>query len=77
VLPKGFVKVRYYGFLSTRKRQLLEDIKELFCLSGHEDEKSGSPCHLAAEVRVIRCPKCGSEMMFVIDIKPERWRAPP
>jgi hypothetical protein len=46
VLPKGFVKVRYYGFLSTRKRQLLEDIKELFCLSGHEDEKSGSPCHL-------------------------------
>ena len=28
VLPKGFVKVRYYGFLSPRKRDLLDAIKE-------------------------------------------------
>jgi len=32
VLPKGFVKVRYYGFLSPRKRNLLATIKELFNL---------------------------------------------
>lgn len=77
VLPYRFVKVRYYGLLSPRKRQLLEDIKELFGLFTGEDEKSGSGCDLAAELRVMRCPKCGSEMLFVQEIKPERWRAPP
>jgi DNA-directed RNA polymerase subunit RPC12/RpoP len=59
VLPKRFVKVRYYGFFSPRKRQVL----------------SGG-C-LAAEVRVIRCPECGSKMLFIKEIKPDRWRAPP
>lgn len=77
VLPKGFVKVRYYGFLSPRKRPLLEAIKELFSLFTSQDDKSGSGCDLAVEVRVMRCPKCGREMLFVQEIKPERWRAPP
>jgi predicted nucleic-acid-binding Zn-ribbon protein len=77
VLPYRFVKVRYYGFLSPRKRHLLEDIKELFALYKSENQKSGSGCCLAAEVRVMRCPKCGSEMVFVKEIKPVRGRAPP
>jgi hypothetical protein len=77
VLPYRFVKVRYYGFLSPRKRALLKTIKELFALFTSQKESSGSDCDLTAEVRVMRCPKCGSEMMFVKEIKPERWRAPP
>ena len=49
VLPKGLVKVRYYGFLSPRKRDLLECVKELFGLFTGEDEKSGpAGCDLAA-----------------------------
>lgn len=75
VLPYRFVKVRYYGFLSPRKRQLLEAIKELFNFVSQESNGSGtSP---VAAVRVMRCPKCDSEMVFVKEIKPERWRAPP
>jgi len=77
VLPKRFVKVRYYGFLSSRKRDALEDIKELFDLFKSEIQKSGSCFQLAAVLRVMRCPKCGSEMVFIKEIKPDRWRAPP
>lgn len=77
VLPSRFVKVRYYGFLSLRKRKLLEAIKELFALFESNEEKSGSACDLASEVRVMCCPKCGGEMRFVKELKPERWRAPP
>jgi hypothetical protein len=76
VLPKGFVKVRYYGFLNPRKRELLGSVKELFSLYQDDDETSGSGCCIA-EVRVICCPKCDSEMVFIKELKPQRWRAPP
>ena len=75
VLPKGFVKVRYYGFLSPRKRDLLECVKELFNLIS-EQQSTGSGNSTAAEVRVIHCPKCGKPMMFVMEIKPVRNRSP-
>ena len=77
VLPKRFVKVRYYGFLSPRKRDVLDDIKELFGLFKSENQKSGSASEFAAVLRVMRCPKCGGEMVFITEIKAERWRAPP
>jgi len=72
VLPKGFVKVRYYGFLSSRKHGLLDIIKELFNLS---TQKSNGPS-LAAEIRVMSCPKCRNPMAFVAEIKPLRNRSP-
>jgi uncharacterized protein (UPF0212 family) len=74
VLPKHFVKVRYYGFLHPRKRELLGNIKELFGLFQSKEAKNlNSRC----EVRVIKCPKCGGEMVFIKAIEPQRWRAPP
>lgn len=84
VLPKHFVKVRYYGFLSPRKRHLLALIKELFGQFSSDDEKAGS-ANLPFEVKVMRCPKCGGKMVFVQEIKPEKpvlslskgGRAPP
>lgn len=77
VLPKGFVKVRYYGFLSTRKRHMLEHVKELFALFEPDNNDQNTARCGAAESRVMCCPKCGSEMVFIKEIKPERWRAPP
>ncbi len=71
VLPKGFVKVRYYGFLSSRKRDLLDVIKELFNLA-QEQECNGSGNLSAVEVRIMPCPKCGQPMTFVMEIKPQR-----
>jgi hypothetical protein len=77
VLPKRFVKVRYYGFLSPRKRKSLENIKELFDLLKSEIQKSGSASEFAVEPRGMRCPRCGGKMVFIKEIKAERWRAPP
>ena len=75
VLPKGFVKVRYYGFLSSRKRHLLDFIKELFKLA---IETLDSDCSSsdAPAARVISCPKCGKPMVFVAEIKPKGNRSP-
>jgi hypothetical protein len=77
VLPKRFVKVRYYGFLSPRNRHLLETIKELFASFKSKHQTSASGYELAAEPRIMRCPKCGRKMTFISEIKPQRWRAPP
>ena len=77
VLPKRFVKVRYYGFLSPRKRQSLEVIKELFGLFKSDSQQSGLCGEFAAVLPVMRCPSCNNEMLFIKEIKPERWRAPP
>ncbi len=75
VLPKGFVKVRYYGFLSPRKRVLLDVIKELFH-SAQEQESNSSGNLSAVEVRTMRCPKCRKPMVFLQEIKPLRNRSP-
>jgi len=84
VLPRRFVKVRYYGFFSPRKRRVLEHVKELFGLFDSEEKNTASGGCLAAEVRVMRCPRCGEPMVFVCDIKPQKhapglsfqWRPP-
>jgi hypothetical protein len=84
VLPYRFVKVRSYGFFSPPKRDLFKRVKELFGLFDSEQQNSASGSSSAAEVRVIRCPKCGEPMMFVRDIRPQRqilnfsnqWRPP-
>jgi uncharacterized protein (UPF0212 family) len=75
VLPKGFVKVRYYGFLSSRKRHLLNSIKELFELATKKLDADCSNSDTTA-VRVISCPKCGKPMVFVAEINPRRNRSP-
>jgi hypothetical protein len=78
VLPKGFVKVRYYGFLSPRKRSELEPIKELFNLfiPPTKNANNDSGASFVAEIRGMLCPKCGKPMVFVAEIKPERNRSP-
>ena len=40
VLPQHFVKVRYYGIFSTRKRNILQHIKELFHLAADKVEQT-------------------------------------
>jgi hypothetical protein len=70
VLPKGFVKVRYYGFLATKKRVLLSKIKELpgMLLSPVKKiiQKASKP---------FCCPNCG-RFMNIIGSLP-RKRGPP
>ncbi len=69
VLPKGFVKVRYFGFLATKKRGALEVIKELIGirLTVKDSDKP--------KENVMRCPACGGELVFVAELP--KYRGPP
>jgi predicted RNA-binding Zn-ribbon protein involved in translation (DUF1610 family) len=71
VLPKGFVKIRYFGFLATKKREALNHIKELIgmglsCKSPSYPKKSKKP---------MTCPDCGNVLIFVCELP--RYRGPP
>jgi hypothetical protein len=72
VLPRGFKKVRHYGFLSSKHKQTLTVIKYILGTVEIEpvDEKS-------KEKRKRLCSVCGKEMLFVGKIKPLYQRGPP
>ncbi len=74
VLPKGFVKVRYYGFFSPSKRRLLPRLRRLLGLPGattHSDDQQVNAISL-----VLRCPVCGQEMKWLETLKPNGRRPP-
>jgi hypothetical protein len=76
VLPKRFVKVRYYGLLSPSNRHLLDRARQLLeatdiargCASQDQDVQS--------EGEARRCPECGAELMRVRRLD-RRNREPP
>jgi hypothetical protein len=75
VLPKGFVKVRYYGFFGPGKRQLLHQVQQLMVilsLTKSTDNLHNEP--VWSEEEAICCPKCGRVMRLIETVKP---RQPP
>jgi hypothetical protein len=73
VLPKGFVKVRYYGFFSPGKRRTLSLIRRLL---GMLHEKILSRELAKRNRRELKCPTCGKEMRWLQPLQP-RTRPPP
>ena len=69
VLPKGFVKIRYYGFLSPNKRNLLAVAKYLL------GDSRGSEVIPRLGKQDI-CPDCGTKLRWVKSL-PKSTRAPP
>jgi hypothetical protein len=67
VLPKGFQKVRYYGFLSSAAKQTFERIKLL--LLGKIDSPDDNVCRKKSKIKVVRCLHCGSVMKLQEVIK--------
>jgi len=68
VLPKGFVKVRYYGFLAAKRKHLLAIVKELL----------GKLLIVKPKIKPalqFRCPNCGQKMLLLGEIP--RKRGPP
>jgi len=79
VLPKGFVKVRYYGLFRAGKRQLLERARTWLAPKtqlGATARAGGAPMVRPSTPAVLRCPRCGLPMLVVQTI-PQRSRAPP
>jgi hypothetical protein len=74
VLPKGFVKVRYYGLFSPSLRHKLAIIT--LWLSTHKRrkaiEKSTASAHTETAADEVRCPSCGQVMRLVHVLHPRR-----
>jgi hypothetical protein len=81
VLPKGFVKVRYYGFYSSGKRPQLAALfqqlsAQLNSLSPSESVQPGQPTNECPGKEAIPCPLCGHALRLYQIIRPA-VRAPP
>lgn len=77
VLPKGFVKVRYYGLFRLGNRRLLAQVRaQLVPLESAGLAPAGSPPAVRAAPAALCCPICGQPMQLVQTIPPQS-RAPP
>lgn len=80
VLPKGFVKVRYYGLLSPGNRALLHRTHDLLGLAPQTAPLASDDVLPAtgatAPTPVRTCPKCGQPLRLIQSIRP-RSRCPP
>jgi hypothetical protein len=74
VLPKGFVKVRYYGLFSPGHRPRLRQVRQL--LGMPLAPPPDPPAQDTSIPPVLRCPRCGQTMYHVQTLRP-RSRCPP
>ena len=71
VLPKGFVKVRYYGFFSSGNRSRLRQIRQLL---GAQDAPPSVQTDPQTDAR--HCPACGGVMLLQKILPPRKDRPP-
>ena len=72
VLPKGFVRIRFYGFLANRFRaKCLKLCRELLSADTSESEDH-NPDPLP-EPSAWLCPHCGTRMLIVQRFSPAQW----
>ena len=80
VLPKGFVKVRYYGFLAPGNRQRLALARELLAADHKARQRlvgQAQPSDPDGDAqRQLACPHCGEPLRLTATIRP-RSRCPP
>ena len=75
VLPSGFQKVRYYGFMSSVAKKMFEKIKQQLGVKHHEinlDKIDSYKPKRAVDI----CPRCAAKMLLVAVCK-RKERAPP
>lgn len=74
VLPKGFVKVRYYGLFSPSQRQRLQQARYLLGDQSFPSnpETNTDPITPDEPDRSISCPKCQQPMRWLQRLKPQR-----
>jgi hypothetical protein len=79
VLPKGFVKVRYFGFFAPgcRKRlaALRQQLEQKYPENFGASEATPEPADSTPEPK-LRCPSCGQPMLLQRAIQPT-GRCPP
>jgi hypothetical protein len=78
VLPKGFVKVRYYGFFAATQRAKLVSLQQQLGilpapLLAAQTQPETSPI---PPLPKFRCPQCGQPMLFQRTLPPTLCRSP-
>lgn len=79
VLPKGFVKVRYYGFFAATLRARLATLRHSLSATAHSqpaNPTATSPGLPALQPHAFLCPDCGQPMLFVHTLAPLLCRSP-
>jgi hypothetical protein len=80
VLPKGFQKVRYYGFFSPGQRHRLQRARQLLGSASLPQPtdlaQRPSPSRPASNSPVIPCPTCGRPMRHTQSLPPQHCRSP-
>lgn len=76
VLPKGFCKVRYYGFFSAGQRKVLQRVRQLLGVSVASPEPGQETSGAQLRRPDMRCPTCNQVMHRVSRLRPSK-RDPP
>jgi len=63
VLPRGFVRIRSFGFLANRRRTLLLPLCQR--LLSHQTQPQSSPLSTSVTPTYFRCPQCATPMLRV------------
>ncbi|MCP4308789.1 MAG: IS91 family transposase [bacterium] len=81
ILPRRFMRIRYYGFLWSRyRREKLARCRELLGASSPEPKKPESPVELLqrlAGIDIARCPICGKGHLHIAADLASTTRRPP
>jgi len=76
VLPKGFVRIRHFGFLANRFRaSRLASSRQLLASSSAADERGGSYNVRSANASLWHCPRCGVSMIVIQRFTAEEFSA--
>ena len=79
VLPKSFVKVRYYGFFASTRRARLAALRQSLLATADSQPAhpiATSPGLPALQPHAFLCPHCGQPMLFVHTFSPLLCRSP-
>jgi hypothetical protein len=67
VLPRKFVKVRYYGFLASKNRAVLELVKKQVGILLAPIKRT-----IQKALKPFKCPQCGKPMLFICELPGKR-----
>jgi len=76
VLPRGFTKVRHYGWLASAAKEKLARVKALLPAPPCAPEPGSDNGMARLPLELPRCPHCGVGHLVLVEILP-RNRAPP
>ena len=81
VLPKNFVKVRYYGFFAPTRRARLNSFRASLFAAMEQNAQPTTPTDrspglAASRPPSILCPHCGQPMLFLHTLAPLLCRSP-